>query len=107
MIERHLKGWGWEDWIVNNELYCGKILHFKKRKRCSLHYHKIKDETFYIQKGEILLEVGYKYKYMNKGDYFRITPGNAHRITAIKTTDILEISTHHEESDSYRIEKGD
>ena len=33
--ERHEKGWGYELWIVNNNLYCGKILHFNNGKKCS------------------------------------------------------------------------
>ena len=51
--ERHEKGWGYELWIVNNNLYCGKILHFNKGKKCSWHYHKVKQETFYVQKGKL------------------------------------------------------
>ena len=27
------KGWGFEDWIVNKEEYCGKLLFIKKGKR--------------------------------------------------------------------------
>lgn len=107
-MERHLKGWGWEDWIVNNELYCGKILHFKKGKRCSLHYHKKKTETFYILNGDIMLQLGtLKPIFMGKGMTITIEKEVSHRITAITSANILEISTHHEESDSYRIEKGD
>jgi hypothetical protein len=40
------KGWGSELWLVNGDLYCGKILRFNKGKKCSLHYHKLKTETF-------------------------------------------------------------
>lgn len=47
------KGWGYEDWIVNSEKYCGKLLFFKRGKKCSFHYHKIKTETFYVHKGEL------------------------------------------------------
>ena len=50
------KGWGFEKWIVNNEKYCGKLLYFAKGKKCSWHYHKIKDEVFYIQSGKILVK---------------------------------------------------
>ena len=49
------KGWGYEKWIVNTEEYCGKILHINKGKKCSWHYHKLKDETFYLQKGQLLV----------------------------------------------------
>lgn len=49
------KSWGFERWIVNKELYCGKELFFIKNKKCSFHYHKLKDETFYIQSGRIIV----------------------------------------------------
>ena len=52
------KGWGHEKWIVNTEEYCGKLLFFNEGKRCSWHYHKVKDETFYLQSGRILLYYG-------------------------------------------------
>ena len=51
------KGWGYELWIENNLLYCGKKLHFNKGKKCSDHAHKLKTETFFIQFGR--LEVRY------------------------------------------------
>ena len=54
-IEIHSKGWGYDKWIVNNDLYCCKVLFFERGKKCSWHYHKVKDETFYVQSGEILL----------------------------------------------------
>ena len=54
------KGWGFEKWIVNCEKYCGKLLYFVKGKKCSWHYHKIKDEVFYIQSGKILLRYSHK-----------------------------------------------
>lgn|SRR3990167_1764861 len=47
------KGWGGEKWIDNNDLYCGKLLFFVKGKKCSLHMHFDKRETFYINKGKI------------------------------------------------------
>ena len=50
--ERHEKAWGHELWIINNELYCGKLLVFKKDKSFSMHYHLLKDEAWYISKGE-------------------------------------------------------
>ena len=49
------KGWGYEDWIVNKPQYCGKLLFFKKGRGCSWHYHKKKDETFYVQSGRLLV----------------------------------------------------
>ena len=46
------KGWGYEKWIVNNEEYCGKLLFLAKGKKCSWHFHKLKDEVFYGQSGK-------------------------------------------------------
>ena len=48
------KGWGHETIFVNNELYCGKLLVFKKGCKFSMHYHMIKDETWYINEGEFI-----------------------------------------------------
>ena len=48
------KGWGEELIIENNEMYCGKLLIFKKGCRFSMHYHLIKDETWYVDKGEFI-----------------------------------------------------
>src|SRR4051812_37450647 len=42
------KIWGREIWITNTALYCGKHLLLNKGYQCSLHYHKIKDETFHL-----------------------------------------------------------
>lgn len=102
--ENHEKVWGSEEWIVNTPLYCGKFLYLKKGKRCSLHYHKNKDETFYVLEGEILMEAGDKEKVMKKGDIQHITPMTKHRFSGLKDSVIIEFSTHHEEDDSYRVE---
>ena len=48
------KGWGHEIIFENNELYCGKLLVFKEGANFSMHYHLIKDETWYVQEGEFL-----------------------------------------------------
>ena len=113
------KGWGFEKWIVNCEEYCGKLLYFVKGKRCSWHYHKLKDEVFYVQSGRI--EVLYsesdelyndgmlkaKSIILGPGDNFHVYRGLRHQIIAIEDTELFEFSTQHFDSDSYRIEKGD
>lgn len=111
-METHEKVWGHEDWIVNNELYCFKKLHLKKGYRCSMHHHKIKDETFIVHSGKVLLEYQAKWggklktssRVMTTGDRMRIPPGLEHRFTGLEDSVIYEISTHHIEEDSYRSE---
>jgi quercetin dioxygenase-like cupin family protein len=102
------KEWGHEEWIVNNEKYCGKKLVFKKNYRCSMHYHKIKEETFYIISGKVLLETidndVKKKRVMVPGDIEHIKPHVLHRLTGLENSQVMEFSTFHMESDSYRVE---
>jgi quercetin dioxygenase-like cupin family protein len=105
------KSWGHEEWIVNNSKYCGKKLVVRKGFRCSMHQHKVKDETFYVLSGEILLETEYKeYKenrIMTPGDVAHIKIGMWHRFTSLQDiSEIIEFSTFHMDSDSYRREIG-
>jgi quercetin dioxygenase-like cupin family protein len=108
------KGWGFEKWIVNNEEYCGKLLYFAKGKKCSWHYHVLKDETFYIQSGKILLKFGdnddmsfANEVVLERGDNFHVYRGLRHQMLALEDTELFEFSTQHFDSDSYRVEKGD
>jgi mannose-6-phosphate isomerase-like protein (cupin superfamily) len=50
------KTWGREKWLANTELYCGKELVVKPQGTCSIHYHIIKDETFAVIDGNVLIE---------------------------------------------------
>ena len=102
-IEIVPKEWGEERWIVNRN-YCGKILVLKKGYRCSLHHHKIKDETFYVSKGRVLMEWGDKTMIMKPGDALLIEPNTKHRFTGLEDSEIFEFSTRHEDSNSYRDE---
>lgn len=99
------KLWGYEKWLENNDKYCSKILWVNKGYQCSLHYHKVKDETFLVTSGHIRLELGDKILHMMPGNFVRVLPGVRHRFRGIEDSEILEISTHHSEEDSYRIEK--
>ena len=108
------KGWGFEKWIHNSNLYCGKLLYFVKGKKCSWHYHKLKDEVFYVHSGKIILYYGdhdsiekANVVILESGDNFHVQPGLRHRMEALADTELFEFSTQHFDSDSYRIEKGD
>ena len=108
------KGWGFEKWIVNCEEYCGKLLYFVKGKRCSWHYHKLKDEVFYIQSGKIIVKYSddddiekSDTQILEKGDNFHIYRGLRHQMIALEDTELFEFSTQHFDSDSHRILKGD
>ncbi len=99
---QHPKVWGSEDWIINNEKYCGKRLLLNKGYQCSVHYHKIKEETFYVNRGLVLLQVGTERVLMKPGDSLEIKPDERHRFIGITDAEIMEFSTKHMEEDSYR-----
>ena len=107
------KGWGEELIIENNEMYCGKLLIFKKGCKFSMHYHLIKDETWYVDKGEFL----YRWidtetaetieQKLKVGDVVRQRVGQPHQLIAVTDGVVFEVSTQHFDEDSYRVIKGD
>ncbi|MFA5075003.1 MAG: cupin domain-containing protein [Candidatus Babeliales bacterium] len=103
------KVWGHEEWIVNNQKYCGKKLVLKQGYRCSMHKHDIKDETFYILSGKVLMETEFNGKsetfVMLAGDIKHIEIGMWHRFTGLIDSEIIEFSTFHMEQDSIRKEE--
>lgn len=106
------KGWGGEYWIHNDELYCGKKLVLLAGKRCSLHFHKLKTETFYVQSGRLKMELRHpdgreEELILGAGDALHLPPGTIHRFTGIEDSEIFEFSTQHFDEDSIRIEPGD
>jgi mannose-6-phosphate isomerase-like protein (cupin superfamily) len=108
------KGWGHELWIVNKEKYCGKLLFFKINKRCSWHYHVKKDEVFYLAKGKMLVKYSWdddleaaQQTILQEGMKFEVPVGLRHQMFALEESHLYEFSTFHEDSDSYRLQKGD
>ena len=128
------KSWGKEIWIENNNDYCCKILTVKKNKRCSLHFHRNKKETFLVNEGslrvlccdlgkwdtqapklilaaeptsfETLAETGVFEEFiLNEGESLTLEQLTLHTFTAYdcEYCEFIETSTHHKDSDSYRI----
>ncbi len=105
------KKWGYELWIHNDTDYCGKLLVFTKSgNKFSMHYHMIKDETWYVQKGAfqfdwIDTENGERcITQIQEGDVIEIKKGLPHQLTALtEEATIFEVSTEHFDDDSYRI----
>lgn len=101
------KVWGSETWLVNEPEYCAKILHLNKGSFCSTHRHPVKKETFIVRKGLIELEVGseaFSGKFtLYAGQQFTIIPKTWHRFYGVEDSEILEVSTHHRDSDVERM----
>lgn len=105
------KAWGYEEIIVNNTLYCGKILTILRNKSCSIHYHEKKMETFYVIEGAIVLEV-YKDLELTKcqthllvrGDSVTLEPRTPHKFYGVEPVNrFIEFSTHDDPKDSIRL----
>lgn len=103
------KVWGRELWLVNNSDYCSKILEIKPGYQCSLHFHKIKHETFVILRGAVYFEC----RSANTGKTEILIPGDTrdlpaytpHRFASEIESAILEISTTHSDEDVVRLEE--
>lgn len=101
------KGSGYEIWIANSAQYCGKLLIVKAGHRGSKHYHKEKDETFYVLQGRVVMEAYDGMDLMHTNGVLRIKPGTVHRFSNIdldRLAIILEVSTQHFDEDTYRVE---
>ena len=78
-----------------------------------MHYHMIKDETWYVDKGTFLYRwidtetAEVHEEHLKSGDIVRQRPGQPHQLEAIEEGVIFEVSTTHSDSDSYRVWKGD
>lgn len=108
----HPKGWGGEEWLVNNNLYCAKILSVDAARKCSIHFHRVKTETFTVLTGKVLLRVGRELGSLEEieleeNDSFHVPPGLLHQFEAVLDSKVLEVSTQHFEEDSIRLVPGD
>jgi quercetin dioxygenase-like cupin family protein len=71
----------------------------KKNHRCSLQYHRFKDETFIVLEGRLRLYYGIDktnliIKDLNPGDYFHIPITTIHRMEGIEDSIYIECSTN-------------
>ncbi len=92
------KPWGHELIWANNSHYAGKVLHVKEGCRLSLQYHVRKRETLLIISGRVRMTMGTPDGHIETfdvgpGAVFEVLPGQVHRIEALETSDLVEVST--------------
>lgn len=100
------KQWGNEEVLYNGPAgYCMKILTMLPGFQSSLHYHRVKSETFLVISGECDFEYDQQMSRMIRGDSLDVPAGIPHRFRAINGPCIVvECSSHHEDSDVIRLE---
>ncbi len=94
------KPWGEERIFAVTKDYVGKVLIINEGHQLSLQYHKIKEETIYVQSGELELlledDNGEVQTYrMSPGQSAHIAPQKKHRMRAISNCSVFEVSTPH------------
>jgi mannose-6-phosphate isomerase-like protein (cupin superfamily) len=108
-----IKRWGDELILHNDTDYCGKLLHLKAGFEFSMHFHMLKNETWYVNEGEFGLHyidtatAEEKYVLLTKGSIVDIPKGAPHQLTALTDGEIFECSQQHFDDDSYRVRQGD
>lgn len=107
------KVWGSETLIANRE-FCGKVMSLREGMRCSLHYHRVKDETFLVTRGRVKVEIGRSGEaarpgeglsvlVLGSGDSIDVPPLTLHRFTGMEDSEFIEFSTRDDPEDSVRI----
>ena len=105
------KSWGFEKIFINTDLYCMKELNIYEGCSTSIHYHKIKHETFYVVQGSANISLykqdgTFKETYtLREKESFCIQPNTIHSIENVsfgKTLILLESSTQDKQSDNIR-----
>jgi mannose-6-phosphate isomerase len=107
-VKRVEKPWGYELIYGASDRYCGKLLFIRAGEQLSLQFHRVKDETIFVQSGRIELEIGdpggpLDVEVVGSGRAFHLTPGTVHRWRALEDAVVLEVSTP-ETEDVVRLE---
>jgi len=107
------KGWGHELIWATNDKYCGKLLKFNKGAKFSMHFHREKDETWYVLDGTFDLltvnteDASVQKTRLNQGDVWHNPPLLPHQVICVSEGTLIEVSTPDSVEDNYRIAKGD
>jgi mannose-6-phosphate isomerase-like protein (cupin superfamily) len=91
------KPWGHELIWAQTDRYVAKVLFIRQGQRLSRQFHRRKDETFFVESGEMSLEIGEgpgtETIEMKPGDTFHCAPGTVHRMIGRTDVRVFEVST--------------
>jgi mannose-6-phosphate isomerase len=93
------KPWGHELLFALTAAYAGKILHIEPGHALSLQYHEMKEETIFVLRGEVLIDVKDNDHpdtlHLREGEVLHIPPRRIHRFRTDTGCDLVEVSTPH------------
>ena len=107
------KGWGSEFIWATNDKYCAKFLNFEKGAKFSMHFHRDKEETWYVQSGTFIVryiecsDASIHEQILNEGDKWHNEPLLPHQLICVVAGTIIEVSTPDSVEDNYRVFAGD
>lgn len=107
------KGWGYENIWATNEKYCGKLLKFNTGAQFSMHFHSVKEETWYVMSGRFIVRfidtnnAKISELALNEGDVWHNPPLLPHQLYCLEEGTIIEVSTPDSVEDNYRVMPGD
>lgn len=107
------KGWGKEDIWVTNDKYCSKFMHFNEGAMFSMHFHREKEETWYVVSGKFTVrwidtgDASVHEQELLIGATWHNPPLLPHQIICVEEGIILEVSTPDSVEDNYRVMPGD
>jgi len=107
------KGWGSEFIWATNDKYCGKFMHFNDGAKFSMHFHRDKEETWYIQSGKFIVRwidtdtAEVNEKILQEGSTWHNEPCKPHQLICLEAGTVIEVSTPDSVEDNYRVGKGD
>lgn len=107
------KGWGSEEIWATTDQYCGKFMHFNQDAQFSMHFHKDKDESWYVMSGRFVVRwidtknANIIETELNAGDTWHNPPCMPHQLVCKQSGTIVEVSTADSVEDNYRVMPGD
>jgi mannose-6-phosphate isomerase-like protein (cupin superfamily) len=92
------KPWGWENRFAITDRYLGKLIHINTGEMLSLQYHERKDETVFVVKGAMDLQLEddggqMRTHRLTPGMYKRIEPLRKHRMIGVEECEFFEVSS--------------
>ena len=104
------KGWGSEFIWATNDKYCGKFMNFNTGAKFSMHFHRFKEETWYVQSGKFIVrwidtESGEtKETVIKQGDVLEVPPMRPYQLESLLPNSVIfETGTAEREGDLCRL----
>ena len=107
------KGWGHELIWATNDRYSGKMMHYNTGARFSMHFHREKEETWYVQSGKFIVRwidtktAAQHEQILVEGAVWHNPPCMPHQLICLQEGTVVEVSTPDSVEDNYRVQPGD